>query len=186
MIFLQHFPHDVFTAISFVSLALALAAAATDLRTRRIPNLLTAPAALLALFLHFFAGGVSEALKSFASLMICGAVFLLFYLAGGMGAGDVKLIAAQGALLGLGNAVPLLTFTALAGGVLAFIVAARRGAVRQTMANTSLLLSHHAHSGLEPHPELNVRNPHSLRLPYALAIAAGTLLTLPFAARASW
>ena len=183
---LQTLSLDGPAAVRAVSLALAMASTVTDWRTRRIPNALSGSAFLLALSLHFAAGGATEAMKSLAAALLCGLVFLLFYLAGGMGAGDVKLIATQGALLGLGNAVPLLIFTAIAGGVMALVVAFRRGQVRQTLANTTLLLDHHMHRGLSPHPELNVQNPRSLRLPYALAIGAGTALTLAAAQGAQW
>ena len=182
----QTFSLDGPAALTAVSLTLAMASTVTDLRTRRIPNALSGSAFLLALSLHLPAGGMPEAIKSLAAAVLCGLVFLLFYLAGGMGAGDVKLIAAQGALLGLANVVPLLAFTAIAGGIMALVVAFRRGQVRQTLANTTLLLDHHVHRGLSPHPELNVQNPRSLRLPYALAIAAGTALTLAAAKGTSW
>ena len=186
MVNLQTFPLDGPAALAAVSIALAVASTVTDLRTRRIPNALSGSAFLLALSLHFAEGGTREVMKSLAAALLCGLVFLLFYLAGGMGAGDVKLIAAQGALLGLGNVLPLLAVTAIAGGIMALVVAFRRGQVRQTLTNTTLLLDHHMHRGLNPHPELNVQNPRSLRLPYALAVAAGTVLTLAAAKGTSW
>ena len=183
---LHFFPLSVPAAMHLASLVLALLSTVTDLRTRRIPNALSGTAFVLALLLAFAAGGWPAALRSVAAALLCGFVFLLFYLAGGMGAGDVKLVAAQGALLGLENVMPLLTFTAIAGGALALIVAFYRGQVRQSLANTALLLSHHAQSGLTPHAELNVRNASTLRLPYAFAIAAGAVLTLAAARGASW
>ncbi len=117
-------------------------------------------------------------LSSFGSLLLCGTVFLVFYLAGGMGAGDVKLIAAEGCLLGLANAASLLILTALAGGVLAAVYAWKQGQLKQTFVNVATLAIHHSQEGLTPHPELNVQNVQTLRLPYALAIAAGCVLTL--------
>ena len=95
-----------------------------------------------------------------------------------MGAGDVKLIAAEACLLGLPSAGSLLLYTALNGGVMALALAIQRGRLRQTLANVLVLTSHHTRSGLQPHPELNVLNANTLRLPYALAIASGCLLTL--------
>jgi prepilin peptidase CpaA len=90
----------------------------------------------------------------------------------------VKLIAAEGCLLGLSNCVPLLAFTAIAGGALGVLMALRHGRLRQTAGNVLSLATHHRQHGLAPHPELNVLNTEALRLPYALAIAAGTALTV--------
>ncbi len=165
-------------ALSFAAILFALTGAVTDLLWRRIPNVLTGPAMLLGLVLHGSAGGWRECLSSFAALLICGFVFLVFYLAGGMGAGDVKFIAAEGCLLGMSNSGSLLTLTALAGGVLAIGYAWRYGRLRQTCMNVVVLVCHHCQRGLTPHPKLYVENSLTLRLPYGLAIATGSLLTL--------
>ncbi len=164
-------------ALSGTVVASSLLAAVCDTRTRRIPNLLTFPVMLLGLGLHFSAGW-REGLEALGALTICGVVFLMFYLAGGMGAGDVKLIAAEGCLVGLSNVVPLLALTAIAGGLLAIVYAAMRGRVRATLMNVLALVSHHARRGLQAHPELHVLNAATLRLPYALAIAAGAMMTI--------
>jgi prepilin peptidase CpaA len=104
-------------------------------------------------------------------------VFLIFYLAGGMGAGDVKLIAAVGCLCGLHDVPFLLALTGISGGVMAVCLALAHGRLKQTFLNVVALVSHHGSEGLTPHPELNVRNTSTLRLPYALAIFAGCALT---------
>lgn len=148
-----------------------------DLKDRRIPNLLTGPALLTGLLMHLALDGPRGLATAFAAALICGAVFLIFYLAGGMGAGDVKLIAAVGAMAGLPSTVSLLAFTAIAGGILALALAAYRGRLRQTLGNVAALTVHHAQVGLAPHPELNVRNAGMLRLPYGLAIALGCCAT---------
>jgi prepilin peptidase CpaA len=46
------------------------------------------------------------------------------------------------------------------------------------LRNTAVVLAHHGRWGLKPHPELNLDNPRTLRLPFALPIAAGCLVTL--------
>lgn len=164
--------------LSVTAVLCAVAGALTDIAWRRIPNVLTGPAMLLGLVLHGSAGGWRECLSSFIALILCGFIFLIFYLAGGMGAGDVKLIAAEGCLLGISNSGSLLVLTAIAGGVLAVGYAWRQGQLRQTCTNVLTLACHHREQGLMPHPELNVQNANALRLPYGLAIAAGSLLTL--------
>jgi prepilin peptidase CpaA len=149
-----------------------------DVKSRRVPNLLTGPAILFGLLLHLSFGGLHELGSAAAAGLICGLIFLVFYLAGGMGAGDVKLIAAVGCLCGLHNIVFLLALTGIAGGVMAVSLALVRGQMKQTFFNVIALVSHHRSEGLTPHPEINVLNSSTLRLPYALAITAGCALTL--------
>lgn len=149
-----------------------------DVRSRRVPNLLTGPAILFGLLLHLSLGGWQDLANSAAAGLICGLVFLAFYLAGGMGAGDVKLIAAIGCLSGLHYIAFILALTGIAGGCMAIALALLRGRLRETIFNVMSLISHHRSEGLTPHPEINVRNTSTLRLPYALAIAAGCAITL--------
>ena len=151
-----------------------------DVKSRRVPNFITGPALLFGLLLHLTRDGWQQLLTAALAGLICGVVFLLFYLAGGMGAGDVKLIAAVGCIAGLSNIGYVLLFTALAGGVMAIGLAAIRGRLKETFFNVGASASHHGQAGLAPHPELNVLNSNTLRLPYALAIAAGCSLTLYF------
>jgi prepilin peptidase CpaA len=156
----------------------ALAGAAFDLKSRRIPNFITGPALLTGLILHGMIDGWRGLLVSLAAGLVCGVIFLVFYLAGGMGAGDVKLITAVGCLAGFSNIAYLLILTSLAGGAMAIGLAFLRGQLKQTIFNVAALASHHQQQGLTPHPELNVLNASTLRLPYGIAIAAGSSITL--------
>jgi len=164
---------------TYLTAALACASIASlyDLRTRRIPNKLTLPAILCGLLLHLFRGGPAEMGMAAVAGLIAGGVFLLFFLAGGMGAGDVKLMTAVGCLAGTKSIADVLIATVLIGAVMGIALALYRGKLRQILMNVFTLVQHHRVAGLEAHPELNVRNPASLRLPYALPIAAGCLLT---------
>ena len=85
-----------------------------------------------------------------------------------------------GCIAGLTHVPYLLVLTALCGGAMALGLAWSRGALRQTISNVGELAAHHGSEGLQPHPELNVSNAATLRLPYGLAIAGGCLLTLYF------
>lgn len=156
----------------------ALIAAGFDMKSRRIPNFVTGPALLAGLLLHTYLEGWHGLGTSLASGLICGFIFLIFYLAGGMGAGDVKLITAVGALAGLSNSASVLIVTALAGGMMAICFAVVRGQLKSTLSNVVKLATHHQQLGLTPHPDINVRNASTLRLPYGLAIAAGSCITL--------
>jgi prepilin peptidase CpaA len=156
----------------------AIIGAGFDIKSRRIPNLLTGPALLGGLLLHLGLDSWRGLMTSFAAAMICGCIFLLFYLAGGMGAGDVKLVAAVASIAGLPSTPYLLILISLAGGVMAVALVLRRGQLKQTLFNVGALASHHAQAGLTPHPELNVQNHGALRLPYGIAIAVGSVATL--------
>jgi prepilin peptidase CpaA len=160
----------------------AIVGSVFDVKSRRIPNAVTGPAILLGLLMHLVLGGWGQFFSSLAAGIICGLVFLVFYLAGGMGAGDVKLILAVGCIAGLSHIAYLLVLTAIFGGVMAVGLALARGRMKQTITNVMALVSHHTREGLQPHPELNILNTQTLRLPYALAIAGGSILTLYFQA----
>lgn len=160
--------------------ACAVVGSVFDVKSRRIPNFITVPAFVIGLVLHLVLSGWRGLLSSFAAGIICGLVFLVFYIAGGMGAGDVKLMMAVGCIAGLSHVAYLLVLTALSGGVMAIVVALARGRLQQTIRNVGEIASHHSQAGLQPHPDLNLGNAQTLRLPYALAIAGGSLLTLYF------
>src|SRR5580700_4645064 len=105
------------------SLLCATISAVYDVRSRRIPNFITVPAIAFGLLLHAIVGGWWQLATAAAGGLICGLIFFVFYLAGGMGAGDVKLITAAGCLGGFSGIGNLLILTALAGGVMAIGVA---------------------------------------------------------------
>ena len=159
------------------ALLCALAGAAFDLRSRKVPNRFTFPAMVCGLLLHAALGGWRQLGAAAAGGLVCGFTFLLFHLAGGMGGGDVKLITAVGCSSGLSLAGHELLWTSLAGGVMAIGFAAYHGRFRQTMRNVGALAVHHGTRGLAPHEDLNLANAQALRMPYALAIAAGSGLS---------
>jgi prepilin peptidase CpaA len=160
------------------SLLCATLSAVYDVRSRRIPNFITLPAIVFGLILHAVFGGWRQLASAAAGGLICGLIFLIFYLAGGMGAGDVKLITATGCIAGLSQIGHLLILTALAGGVMAISWALYRRQLVETWHNMQALAVHHRNMGLTPHPQFNISNEQTLRMPYALAIAAGSGLSL--------
>ncbi len=165
-------------AYAACSLLCAVVGAVYDVTIRRIPNAFTLPAMVFALGLHFTLGGWRQLGAAAAAGLSCGFIFLLFYLAGGMGGGDVKLITAVGCYAGLSRIGPLLVMTSFAGGVMAVGLALYRRRLKETLMNMCTLAVHHGTVGLVPHAEFNIGNEQTLRLPYALAIAAGTALNL--------
>jgi prepilin peptidase CpaA len=156
----------------------AVVGAVYDVISRRIPNAFTLPAILFGLLLHYSLGGWRQLGSAAAGGLVCGLIFLLFHLAGGMGGGDVKLMTAAGCTAGLSLVGPLLILTSLAGGVMAIGLALYHRRLKQTLGNMRALLIHHGTVGLAPHADLNLDNAQALRLPYGLAIAAGSVLSL--------
>ena len=155
------------------ALACALVGSKYDISERRIPNLLTGPSIVAGLLLHGLHGGWIQLGSSALAGALGGGIFLLFYFAGGMGAGDVKLMAAVGCLLGLAPLSLMLLVTSFTGAALGLGLAVQRRQFGQTVRNVGAILAHHGREGLVPHPDLNVSNPQALRLPFAIPIAAG-------------
>lgn len=153
-------------------LGLVGAAVVWDLRERRIPNGLTIGAALAALALRAPAGG-DAVLAGLAGLGLGFLAALPFFALGGLGGGDVKLLAAVGAFLGPGPLPVALLATALAGGALALGVVVWRGRTRETLGDAADLVA-----GLfrrDRRPRKTLETPGALAIPYAVPIAAGAL-----------
>ncbi len=164
---------DAFATLAL--LALTVAAVVWDLRTRRIPNVLTATGLLLALGLRAFQGPGAVAAGVLAALLAF-ALAAPLVLAGAMGAGDAKLLAAIGAFVGPAGLPVALLVTAIAGGVLALAAAARRGALGETLAHARDLVVPPRAAREEPRiPRRTLETPGALAVPYAVAIAAGAL-----------
>lgn len=161
-------------ARQIAALTLGAFACAYDVRTRHIPNAVTLGGAALAL-VHAGAQLGAGGLASGALGWLTGfALFLPFFLLGGMGAGDVKLAACLGAWLGPGTAMWLVLYAAIAGGVMAIVVALAHGYLRQAVTNVSGLLLYWRAVGVQPLPALTLGEARGPRLPYALPITAGT------------
>ncbi len=155
-------------SIQIVLIGLVVAAAFSDLRTRRIPNWISVTGAAFGFVLQFWLGGLHGAALSLAGLGLGLAIFIPLHILGGMGAGDVKLFSAVGALTGPQPLIIVFVFTALLGGIAAIALAVSRGRLRETLERTgSLMLGVRTAAG-----------PDSLRLPYGAVIAGGTLLSL--------
>jgi prepilin peptidase CpaA len=159
------------------ALIIALIAAVIDVRQHRIPNWLTYPGIVMGIALRSGLLGWRGLLSSVLGCVLAGGIVFLFYMVRAMGAGDVKLLAAIGSLLGPSDALVVLVATALAGGVLAIVYVVLRRRLGATLKNVNSVLIFHSWSGLKAHPELNLDNPSALRMPYGLAIATGTLYT---------
>ena len=153
-------------------------ACVTDLRSRRIPNVLTFGASAAAVLFLGVSAGWAGVLWSLEGWAVGCLFFLPWFLLGGMGAGDVKLLAALGAWVGPGSAVWMALYAGLAGGAFAIVVTAGRGYLPQLLRNIWGLLMFWRVMGVQPHPELTLRNGKGPRLPYAFPITVGAVAVL--------
>jgi prepilin peptidase CpaA len=145
-------------------LAIALV---TDLSRRQIPNLLIVYMLGFGVVLQAAFSGPSGLFDALAGLVVGLIVLLPFYALGGMGAGDVKLLAAAGTFLGPAGALVAGVCTLVAGAVLALGVLAWQ-AIAQLVRNRS----RHAHVAAITAPTPVAR----VELPYSVAIVAGTVI----------
>jgi len=146
-------------------------AAVFDLRQRRIPNALTVTAMLAGILIHTTRSGWDGFTFSLLGLAVGGGALLIFFVFGGMGAGDVKLMAGIGALVGFRFAISVLVLTGVAGGIMAI----------------GKMISWHwrpsaAAKELKP-PEFPADSragdsPLKETMPYGVAIAIGTLVSV--------
>ena len=167
---------SVITLQWFGAFALAGAACWFDVRTRRIPNWLTFPAAALGLVAATVAHGGHGTVSSAAGLLVGLALFFPLFVLKGLGAGDVKLMGALGAWLGTSMIFGVAFYTTLAGGVLALALIVRHRYGRQAARNLWLLLMHWRVFGIRPLDSLTLETSAGPKLPYALPIAAGLAL----------
>ena len=161
-----------------VALAISLAACITDVRSRRIPNVLTFGSAAAALVFHTVTGGFGGFFAAGTGWFVGMALFILPFALGGLGGGDVKLLGALGAWLGPGMTIWLVMYTGIAGGVAALGVALLRGYLTTALRNIWLLLSHWRVSGVQPLTEVSLAGSTGPRLAYAIPIFIGTVATV--------
>ncbi len=161
--------------------AVAFGAVWFDVRERRLPNALTVGAFAAALLLRAplgldaLGGGLLGALLAFG-------LALPFFLVGGLGGGDVKLLTAVGAFLGPRDLWFALFVMAMVGGVMAFLVIVRNRAFGQTAINLQAIFSTTGKGmfsgwkrGEESKSAVTLDTPGVLTVPYGVAIAAGAL-----------
>ena len=147
------------------------AGAIIDMRTRRVPNALTGSIAAIGLLLAVLHATMVSPLAALGGLAVGLAVMLPGHLIGATGAGDVKLLAAFGTLLGPKGVLMAFLYTAIAGGALALLVAMSRRRLRDTIERTAIFV-HTRGANVEDIE----RGPSHNRFAYAPAIAIGALV----------
>jgi prepilin peptidase CpaA len=145
--------------------------AVIDTMTRRIPNRLALFTAALGICLSALGITHVSLAGSLAGFALGLVLMLPGHLLGATGAGDVKLMAAAGTILGVRLVPVAFLYTLIAGGVLACVVAVMRGSLHRTLGGIRLIVvsPHAGRQSVEAAGPVN-------RFPYAPAIATGCLL----------
>jgi prepilin peptidase CpaA len=149
-------------------------AAIIDVRSQRIPNYLTLPSCGIGIMYHVLISGTNGLMFSFTGLVLGMCLLLFFYLLGGMGAGDVKLMGAIGALLGWEGVLRAFLFSAIIGGLYSIVAMAKAHVLREFFKNIWGTLKGFLLTQTVSYIPLNCK----LRLHYGLAIAIGTIASL--------
>lgn len=160
------------TAQAWIAGVVGIAAVADDLTRRRISNWIPGVAFLAGLVMQTFEAGWRGAASALLGTGAGAVVFLIFYLAGGMGGGDVKLMAGFGAVLGTKRLLEAALWTAGCGGVMATLVIAA-SFVRQVWRSRSSNRKGEMERQGESSPRTRVET-----IPYAPAITCGVWLAL--------
>jgi prepilin peptidase CpaA len=155
---------------------LALIISYYDVRYRRIPNPFVLATLIVGIFTNAIFGGLQGALTSLGGCALAFFLMFMLHVFGAMGAGDVKLFAAIGSVMGASLVLPTFFVVVLTGGVLAFISMLHAGALRSTLHNVLLVLV-----GLMPGwkmPRFAVPADRRHTIPYGVAITLGSLISL--------
>ena len=147
-----------------------------DVRYRRIPNAFVLATLVSGLLINGILNGLGGLGASVGGCLVAFAMMFALHLFGAMGAGDVKLFAAIGSVVGIGLVVPTFVIVVLTGGVLAVISTVRSRAVVETAHRVLQILI-----GFLPGwqvPRFAVPADRRLTIPYGVAITFGSLISL--------
>jgi prepilin peptidase CpaA len=168
--------------VAILLLLLVITAAVFDIRTRRIPNWLTLTGIILGFALNAilqYPYPLTGVKHSGFGLLFAFAIYFVLYLIHAMGAGDVKLMAAIGAIIANpANWFLLFIVTALIGGLFALTLLLAKGRLRKTFGNVAFMLHElgHARAPYMSREELDVQSPKAVTLPHGFTIAVGCLI----------
>ncbi len=147
----------------------------TDIKERRILNIVTFPTILFGVVFHTVSNGINGLLFSSLGLLLGMALLIIPYALGGMGAGDVKLLGAVGALQGSLFVFQAFLYTCIAGAIFATIILIRRKQFFSRLKNITVVLSL-AKNNPTYLNQLDKKDL-SYSIPYGVAICTGTIFT---------
>ena len=155
-------------------LAFALVGAAiTDVRSSKIPNIITFPLAALGLCIHGISNGIEGLLFSLEGLGLGFGLLLIFYMLGGMGAGDVKLLGAVGAIIGPYDVFIAFLVTSCLGGLYAIGLMVMTWGLPSTAERVKVILTTWLVARVVTAPSRSDNDQPKLR--YGLVIGLGAL-----------
>jgi prepilin peptidase CpaA len=166
------------TNVQIAALVICVAAAVCDIRTRRIPNVLTFGGALAGILANLWIGGLNGGAVSLLGWIVGVACFFPLFALKGMGAGDLKLLGALGAWIGPVAVIWVALFSSIAGGVMALVVAVFSGYMTQALVNLGWMFQFWRASGPRPVPEMTLATQKGPRLAYAVPVLAGLTVAL--------
>ena len=151
-----------------------------DFRQRRVPNWLTLSGVAVGIGLNSFLFETAGLWLSLKGLGLALLIYIPLYLLRGVGGGDVKLMAAVGAIAGPANWLAIMLITSLFGGIAAIGLIAIKHRFRRTLANIWVILTSLSRGRMpfEDNPQLDVRGEQAVRLPHAVVIACATIAFL--------
>lgn len=163
-------------------LALVLVAGAYDLRFRRIPNWLNLISVVAGFAVNGMLSGGPGLKTAFLGFALALLVYVPLYLVRAMGAGDVKLMAAVGAMAGPRHWLEIFLVTAIFGGIASLVLIALRKRFHQTLVNLAVIGAELLHFRVPAHSDerLDMRSPEGLHLPHAVVIASGCIAFILF------
>ena len=147
-----------------------------DARYRRIPNAFVLATLAAGLAVNTVSGGWQGAWSSAGGCLLAFVLMFMLHVFGAMGAGDVKLFAAIGSVVGAPLVVPTFLTVVLTGGVLALVTMVRGGIVKETLWRVVQIFV-----GLLPGwemPRFAVPAERRHTIPYGVAITFGSLISL--------
>jgi prepilin peptidase CpaA len=162
------------TVFQFFLIPLAALVIYHDVRYRRIPNAFVLATLISGLTLNFALGGINGGLNSIGGCLLAFILMFMLHVFGAMGAGDVKLFAAIGSVIGAHLVLPTFVVVVLIGGLLALITVLRSGVFGTTMHRVLQILV-----GLLPGwqmPKFSVPADRRLTIPYGVAITIGAII----------
>jgi prepilin peptidase CpaA len=155
-------------------------AAVTDARSRRIPNVLVVAGFVVGIALNTWLAGWPGTQQSLMGFGLAALVYVPLFILRAMGGGDVKLMAAAGAIVGPRDWFTLFILASLAGGAIAIAMLLTRSAFGSAFDNVRHIVKELAHfrAPYKSNAALDVASPKALTMPHGVAIAAGAVALL--------
>lgn len=167
-----------------VVLVASLAAGVIDLWKLRVPNWLTLPLMVAGLVFHSACSGLNGFGFGLSGLLVGGGLLFFLFAMGGMGAGDVKMLAALGAWIGPREVFVVFLIASLAAGAVSLLISVGTRRLRQVLANVSLtmtqgwLLLHHLGEEQRIEETVTRQDRRSRVIPFATMMFVGAVVAV--------